>query len=78
MFGCLTFSHVPSEKRTKLEPIAEKRIFVGYNKTSKAYQIYIPMQRKIVVWWDVRFEEEQAFSKSLELRDRDSQVPQIE
>lgn len=22
MFGCLTLSHVPSEKRTKLEPIA--------------------------------------------------------
>ena len=42
MFGCLTFSHVPSEKRTKLEPTAEKGIFVGYNETSKAYRIYIP------------------------------------
>ena len=41
MFGCLTFSHVPSEKRTKLEPTAEKGIFVGYNETSKAYRIYI-------------------------------------
>ena len=41
MFGCLTFSHVPSGKRTKLEPTAEKGIFVGYNETSKAYRIYI-------------------------------------
>ena len=41
MFGCLTFSHVPFEKRTKLEPIAEKGIFVGYSETSKAFQIYI-------------------------------------
>ena len=49
MFGCLKFSHVPSEKRTKLEPTAEKDIFVGYNETSKAFQIYIPAQRKIVV-----------------------------
>jgi hypothetical protein len=58
MFGCMTFSHVPSEKRTKLEPIAEKGIFVGYNETSKAYRIYIPAERKIVVRRDVRFEEE--------------------
>ena len=28
MFGCLTFSHVPSKKRTKLEPTAKKGIFV--------------------------------------------------
>ena len=72
MFACLTFSHVPSEKRTKLEPTVEKGIFVGYNETSKAYQIYIPAQRKIVVRRDVRFEEECAFRKSLDLRDRDS------
>lgn len=78
MFGCLTFSHVPSEKRTKLEPTAEKGIFVGYNETLKAYRIYIPSQRKIVVRRDVRFEEERAFRKSLDLRDRDSQVPRVE
>ena len=76
MFGCLTFSHVPSEKRTKLEPTAEKGIFVGYSETSKAFRIYIPAQRKIVVRRDVRFEEDRAFRKSLDLRDRDSsQVP---
>ena len=42
MFGCLTFSHAPSEKRTKMEPIVEKVIFVGYSETSKAFRIYIP------------------------------------
>jgi hypothetical protein len=46
IFGCLTFSHVPSEKRTKLEPTTEKGIFVGYNETSKAYHIYILSLRK--------------------------------
>ena len=57
MFGCLTFSHVPFEKRTKLESTVEKSIFVGYKETSKAYHIYIPTQQKIVVQRDVRFEE---------------------
>jgi hypothetical protein len=36
IFGCLTFSHVPSKKRTKLDPTAEKGILVGYSKVSKA------------------------------------------
>jgi hypothetical protein len=35
IFGCITYSYVPSEKRTKLEPMAERGIFVGYNETSK-------------------------------------------
>ena len=79
MFGCLTFSHVPSENRTKLEPTAEKGIFVGYSETSKAYRIYIPGQRKLVVRQDVKFEEDRAFRKSLDLRDRDSsQIPQVD
>ena len=33
IFGCLTFSHVPFEKRTKLEPTTERGIFVGYDET---------------------------------------------
>ena len=61
IFGSLTYSHVPSEKRTKLEPIAEKGIFVVYNETSKAFWIYLPSQRKVVVRRDVKFEEEKAF-----------------
>ena len=41
IFGSLTYSHVPSEKRTKLEPTAKKGIFVGYDETAKAFHIYL-------------------------------------
>ena len=41
IFGCLNFSHVPSEKRTKLEPTAKRGIFVGYDETLKAFRIYL-------------------------------------
>jgi hypothetical protein len=64
IFGCLTYSHSPSEKRTKLESIAEKGIFFGYSETSKAYRIYILSLKKIVVRRDVKFEEDRAFRKS--------------
>ena len=46
IFGCPTYSYVPKENRTKLEPTTDKGIFVGYSNTSKAYQIYIPAQKK--------------------------------
>ena len=42
IFGCLTYSHVPSEKRTKLEATCECGIFVGYDETSKVFHIYLP------------------------------------
>ena len=58
IFGCLAYSHVPSEKKTKLEPTVEKGIFVGYNETSKAFRIYLPTQRKVIARREVRFEEE--------------------
>eukprot|EP00253_Pinus_taeda_P009687 PITA_09687 len=37
--GCITYSYIPKEKRTKLEPTAEKGIFVGYSETSKVFRI---------------------------------------
>ena len=45
IFGCLTYSHIPFEKRTKLEPTTEKGIFVGYDEISKSYCIYIPIRK---------------------------------
>jgi hypothetical protein len=38
-FGCITYSHVPYEKRTKIYPTLERWIFVGYNDTSKDLRI---------------------------------------
>jgi transposase InsO family protein len=43
IFSCPFYIHVPMEKRTKLEASRQKGIFFGYNKTSKAYMIFIPV-----------------------------------
>ena len=66
IFGYLNFSHVPSEKRTKLEPTIERGIFMGYDETLKALRIYLPAMRNVVVRREVIFEEERAFRKSRE------------
>jgi hypothetical protein len=78
IFGCLTYSHVPSEKRTKLDPTSQQCILVGYLEVSKAYCIYIPSQRREVVSRDVRFEEGRAFRRSLESRDSIEEVPETQ
>ena len=67
IFGCIAYSYIPKEKSTKLGPTAEKGIFVGYNDTSKAFRVYIPTSRKVVIRRDVRFEEDRAFRRSREL-----------
>ena len=40
---------------------------MGYSENAKAYRIYIPESRKIVVRRDVKFMEERAFKKSWEI-----------
>jgi hypothetical protein len=64
IFGSPVYAHIPSEKRTKLDPSLEKGIFVGYSETSKDYKVYILGQRKITVSRDVRFEEGRTFRRS--------------
>ena len=58
-----------------MEPTAEKGIFVGYDETAKAFRIYLPSQRKVVVRRDVKFEEEWAFRKLRESEQGEQQVP---
>ena len=76
IFGCITHSYIPKEKRTKLEPTTEKGIFVGYRETSKAFRIYIPARRKVVVRRDMKFDEDRAFRRSWELEYLNSPDPQ--
>jgi hypothetical protein len=40
-----------------LDPTGEKGILVGYSEVSKAYRIFVPVHRRIVVSRDVQFEE---------------------
>ena len=67
IFGSIAYFHVPDEKRKKLDQTAEKGYLVGYSKNAKAYCIYIPESRKIVVTRDVKFMEERAFRRSREM-----------
>ncbi|KAI4347727.1 hypothetical protein L6164_008511 [Bauhinia variegata] len=60
VFGCLCYSHVPQVKRDKLDKRAEPGVFVGYNTISKAYRIFQPQTRKILISRDVHFMEDES------------------
>ena len=64
IFGCPVYSHVLKKKRMKLEPFGKDGTFVVYNKTSKAYKIYIPGQRQIKASQDVTFDGDVFFRTS--------------
>jgi hypothetical protein len=74
IFGCPMYIHIPKEKRTKMEPSGKKGVFVGYSENSKAYRIYVPVQRQIEVSRDVTFHEETAFNNSKEPQQKSEAV----
>ena len=57
VFGCIAYVHVPDELRTKLDPKAEKCVFIGYSLEKKGYRCYNPSTRDVSVSRDVVFDE---------------------
>ena len=53
--------------RKKLDPFGEKGILVAYNDILKAYRVYIPVCRGIIVSRDVHFDDNRALRRSLDL-----------
>ena len=46
LFGCIIFVHIPSHSRSKLDPWAEKCIFIRYA-PNKGYKCFNPQKIKI-------------------------------
>ena len=65
-FGCVAYADVLDQLRKKLDSKGEKCIFVGYSDESKAYKIYNPSTKKVIISRDVKFIEEEAWDGSLE------------
>lgn len=60
VFGCLAYVHVPKAKRKKLDARAEPGVFVGYERSSKAYRVYVWRDGgvQLVTSRNVRFDEQ--------------------
>jgi len=58
-FGCDAYVHIPKKKRSKLDVKNQKCILVGYNDNHvKAYRLYNPFSKIVIINKDVIFHEE--------------------
>lgn len=57
VFGCVGYALVPYEKRIKLDEKSRKCVMLGVSKESKAYRLYDPETKKIIISRDVQFDE---------------------
>ncbi|RVW71220.1 Retrovirus-related Pol polyprotein from transposon TNT 1-94 [Vitis vinifera] len=62
VFGCLCYSQVPKERRSKLDETSEKCIFMGYSSQSKGYRLYNLKTNKLIISRYVIFYEKAAWN----------------
>ncbi|KAJ9559520.1 hypothetical protein OSB04_004680 [Centaurea solstitialis] len=62
VFGCVAHVHALKKKRKKLDDRSRKCVMFGVSEESKAYRLYDPINDKIVISKDVKFEEETPWS----------------
>lgn len=72
VFGCKAMSHVPKANRGKFDPKSINCIMMGYSETVKAYRLYDPSKRKIIVSRDVVFFEDQRWNEKVIENSNDS------
>ena len=57
VFGCLAHVKIVSSNLKKLEDRSKPMVFIGYEKCSKAYRVYVPFIGNIHLTRDIIFEE---------------------
>ena len=62
VFGCLAHVHVIDQKRRKLDDKSLQCVLLGVSHESKAYQLFDPATRRIIVSRDVSFEEDKGWN----------------
>ncbi|KAK1419961.1 hypothetical protein QVD17_29426 [Tagetes erecta] len=64
IFGCSVFVHIPKVDRNKLDPCAEKCVFVGYGVNQKGYRCYSPKRHHMYTTMNCDFLETEYFYSS--------------
>ena len=64
MFATVMFMLTTGRSWTLLKRMG---LLVGYNETSKAYRVYIPARKRVIVSRDVQFDEDRSLHRSIDL-----------
>nr|GEV11403.1 retrovirus-related Pol polyprotein from transposon TNT 1-94 [Tanacetum cinerariifolium] len=66
VFGNVAYAHVPDQTRKKLDDKSKMYIFIGYDERTKAFRLYDPIKKKVIVSRDVFVNEERTWDWSNE------------
>ncbi len=58
VFGCPAYVHIPSQRRTKMQPPSRKGLFVGYTPNNQSWMVYIPESKTVLSSRSVTFDED--------------------
>jgi transposase InsO family protein len=61
VFWCICHVHIHDNQRKKLDNKSKKCVLLGVSEESKAYKLYDPVDKKIIISRDVVFEESKAW-----------------
>lgn len=66
VFGCIAYAHISKETRSKLDHKSKKCIFIGYDEQSKAYRLFNPITKKVIVMSrDVVFKDDESWDGNI-------------
>ena len=70
VFGCVSYVHIHSQLRKKLDPKSEKSIFIGYPDGTKGYKLYSLKSEKFLHSKSVLFHEDEFLTFDLDMKDQ--------
>ncbi|CAL2225380.1 unnamed protein product [Prunus armeniaca] len=77
IFGCVVFVHLHDHQRSKLDPRAEKCVFIGYAPHQKGYRCYHPPSQNMHTFIDVVFREHDIYFSAVHEEHRNANTSQI-
>ncbi|KAI5353834.1 hypothetical protein L3X38_006728 [Prunus dulcis] len=77
IFGCVVFVHLHDHQRSKLDPRAEKCVFIGYAPHQKGYRCYHPPSQKVYTSMNVVFQENDIYFSATHEEHYDTNTSQI-
>jgi len=78
IFGCLAYAHIPDSQRKKLDDKSSKCVLLGVSEESKAYRLFDPISKKIVISRDVVFDEQGMWNWSKKGKEDQSELADLE
>jgi len=62
VFGCITHVHIQDKQQVKLDYKSQQFVLLGVSDESKAYRLFDPVNKKVLISPDVIFEEQKGWN----------------